>query len=32
MDNSLFEEVFNKYDREDLVEKITQNVAIIEYL
>jgi len=27
-----FEEIFSKYDREDLVEKLHKNVAIMEYL
>ena len=27
-----FKEVFNKYDREDLIKKIEKNVAIIEHL
>ncbi len=32
LDNSNFVSIFNKYDRDDLVEKIAKNVAIIEYL
>jgi len=32
MDNSNFIEVFNKYDREDLIEKLEKNVGIVEYL
>lgn len=32
MDNSNFIEVFNKYDLEDLVNKINQNKNIVEYL
>ncbi len=32
MDYSNFTEIFNKYDREDLIEKLAKNVAIIEYL
>ncbi len=32
LDNSNFVEIFNKYDREDLVDKLEKNVAIIEYL
>lgn len=32
MDNSNFTEIFAKYDREDLVEKLEKNMAIIEYL
>lgn len=32
LDNSNFVSIFNKYDRDDLVEKIVKNVAIVEYL
>lgn len=32
LDNSNFMGIFNKYDREDLVDKLDKNVAIIEYL
>lgn len=32
LDNSTFVGIFNKYDREDLVDKLAKNVAIIEYL
>lgn len=32
LDNSNFVSIFNKYDREDLIEKLQKNVAIIEYL
>ena len=32
MDNSNFIEIFAKYDREDLIEKLEKNMAIIEYL
>ncbi len=32
LDNSNFTSIFNKYDREDLVDKLAKNVAIIEYL
>ena len=32
IDHSNFENIFNKYDREDLIEKLVKNVAIIEYL
>lgn len=32
MDNSNFVEVFNKYDREDLIEKLEKNINIVEYL
>ena len=32
MDNSNFMNVFNKYDREDLVEKLDRNADIVEFL
>ncbi len=32
MDNEEFDEIFSKYDREDLVVKLEKNVAIMEYL
>jgi len=32
MDGSNFSEVFTKYDKEDLVEKLLKNMAIIEHL
>ena len=32
MDNSNFVAIFNKYDREDLVEKIDKNPEIVEFL
>lgn len=32
LDVSQFQDIFNKYDREDLVKKIEKNVAIIEHL
>ncbi len=32
LDNSNFMEIFNKYDREDLVDKLEKNPTIIEYL
>ncbi len=32
MDPSNFQEIFNKYDIADLIDKIKKNVAIIEYL
>ncbi len=32
LDHSNFVGIFNKYDRDDLVEKLAKNVAIIEYL
>lgn len=32
MDNSNFVEVFSKYDREDLIDKLEKNIGIVEYL
>ena len=32
MDPSNFQAIFNKYDIEDLIDKIKKNIAIIEYL
>ena len=32
MDNSSFTEIFNKYDQNDLIDKLRKNVAIVEYL
>ncbi len=32
LDHSNFENIFNQYDREDLIEKLAKNVAIVEYL
>lgn len=32
LENSSFEEIFSKYDREDLIAKLEKNVAIMEYL
>ena len=32
MDNSNFIEVFSKYDREDLIDKLEKNIGIVEYL
>lgn len=32
MDNSNFMGVFNKYDRDDLVDKLERNISIVEYL
>lgn len=32
MDNSNFIDVFNKYDREDLIDKLEKNIAIVEFL
>ncbi len=32
MDNSSFTAIFAKYDRDDLIEKLEKNIAIIEHL
>lgn len=32
MEHKDFDEIFSKYDREDLVAKLEKNVAIMEYL
>ena len=32
LDHSNFVQIFNKYDLDDLVEKLDKNVAIVEYL
>jgi hypothetical protein len=32
LSNDEFESIFSKYDREDLVEKLQNNIAIMEYL
>lgn len=32
IDTVKFQDIFNKYDREDLIKKIEKNVAIIEHL
>lgn len=32
LDASAFDEIFSKYDREDLIAKLEKNVAIMEYL
>ena len=32
MDTSNFRDVFNKYDKNDLIDKINKNMAIIEHL
>lgn len=32
MDNSNFIGVFNKYDRDDLIDKLEKNISIVEYL
>ena len=32
IDSTNFQEIFDKYDREDLVEKLKNNLSIIEHL
>ena len=32
LDTTTFDEIFSKYDREDLIAKLEKNVAIMEYL
>ena len=32
MANDEFDEIFSKYDREDLIAKLEKNIAIMEYL
>lgn len=32
IDNQTFDEIFSKYDSEDLIAKLEKNVAIMEYL
>ena len=32
MDNSNFINVFNQYDRDDLIDKIQKDITIVEYL
>jgi hypothetical protein len=32
MDPASFDDIFSKYDREDLVAKLEKNIAIMEYL
>ncbi len=32
LDNSNFKEIFDKYDRQDLIDKINKNINIVEYL
>ncbi len=32
LDNNTFDEIFSKYDKDDLVAKLEKNVAIMEYL
>lgn len=32
MDNSNFKEVFNKYEKDDLIAKLNKNINIVEFL
>lgn len=32
MDNSNFVNIFNQYDRDDLIDKIQKNITVVEYL
>ncbi len=32
LDNSNFKEIFEKYDRDDLIAKLEKNINIVEYL
>ena len=32
MDNSNFVDIFNQYDRDDLIDKIQKDISVIEYL
>lgn len=32
IEHQIFDDIFSKYDREDLVAKLEKNVAIMEYL
>lgn len=32
LDPESFEEIFSKYDKEDLISKLEKNIAIMEYL
>ena len=32
MDTSNFQDIFNKYEKADLIDKINKNIAIIEHL
>ena len=32
LDTAVFDEIFSKYDKEDLIIKLEQNIAIMEYL
>ena len=32
LDNDTFDDIFSKYDKEDLIIKLEKNIAIMEYL
>ena len=32
LDSATFEDIFSKYDKEDLIVKLEKNIAIMEYL
>ena len=32
LDTDIFDSIFSKYDKDDLVEKLHKNIAIMEYL
>ena len=32
MDNSNFKDIFSKYEKEDLITKLSKNINIVEYL
>ena len=32
LDNTVFDNIFSKYDKDDLVAKLEKNIAIMEYL
>ena len=32
MDNSNFMNIFNQYDRDDLIDKIQKDISVVEYL
>ena len=32
MDNSNFIQIFNQYDRDDLIDKIQKDISVVEYL
>lgn len=32
LDNDIFDSIFSKYDKDDLIAKLEKNIAIMEYL